>query len=117
MRRRLALAALAAFVLAGCSAISGGDAREEAASVCRDYAVFWLDVGDAKYTIDEMGEQMTSLQERARATGDTALTRYLEGMYDSATDEWSTLTEWASMAVRVAETCETYGVAIATSAP
>ena len=64
-----------------------------------------------------MGEQMTLLQERARATGDTALTRYLVAMYDPETDEWSTLEEWASMAVRVAETCKTYGVAIATSAP
>ena len=117
MRRNLALAALAAFVLAGCSAIGAGHAREEAASVCRDYAVFWLDVGDGRYTIEEMGEQMTSLQERARATGDAALTRYLVAMYDPATDKWSTLEEWASMAVRVAKTCETYGVAIATSAP
>lgn len=117
MRKRLALAVLPAVVLTACSAIGGDDIREEAASVCRDYAVFWLDVGDGKYDIDDMGEQMASLQERAQATGDTALTRYLVGMYDPATDEWSTLEEWASMAVRVAETCETYGVAIATSAP
>lgn len=119
MRKLILILASVTFVAStatGCGLI-GGNQEAQAKSVCQDFAVFLLDVGDGRFAEGEMQGRMVDLQERAAQTGDSALSRYFAGMYNSATDDWGSLGDFISMTQRIAETCKTYGVPIATEAP